>query len=134
MFSNSSTPKDPGHSSNSLEVSGYHSHQNQFDLILIFFFFFLLHGVFAAAQRLLWLRQAGAPLLLRSTALEPSRGLSSGCVQDSCLEACGIFLGQGLNLRPPHWPVDFYPLNQKGNPKLMLKSHLNPRRSEKVNL
>ena len=50
MFSSSSAPKDPGHSSNSLEVSGYHSHQNQFDLILISFW---LHGVFTAAQRLL---------------------------------------------------------------------------------
>ena len=32
----------------------------------------------------------------------------------SCLDACGIFLDQGLNPCPLHWQVDSYPLYHQG--------------------
>ena len=34
----------------------------------------------------------------------------------SCPAACGIFLGQELNLRPLHWQVDSQPLDDQGSP------------------
>ena len=34
----------------------------------------------------------------------------------SCLMACGIFPGQGLNLCVLHWQADSYPLRHQGSP------------------
>ena len=33
-----------------------------------------------------------------------------------CLEACGIFLDQGLKWRLLHWQTDSLPLSQQGSP------------------
>ena len=40
-----------------------------------------------------------------------------------CSTARGIFQDQGPNLRPLHWPADFYPLHHQSSPALsFLKS------------
>ena len=35
----------------------------------------------------------------------------------SCLEACGIFPGQGSNLHPLHYKADSLPLSHQGSPQ-----------------
>jgi len=34
----------------------------------------------------------------------------------SGLAACGVFLDQGWNLRPPHWKAESYPLDHQRSP------------------
>ena len=40
----------------------------------------------------------------------------------SCLEACRIFLDQGLNPQPLYWQMDSYPLYHQGSPMFILTS------------
>ena len=58
------------------------------------------------------------PLLLRSTGSRRA-GSVVGAHGPSCSAACGIFLDQGSNPRPPHWQADSQPLRPQGSPVLV---------------
>ena len=92
---------------------------------------FWLRWVFIAAWVSLSLRRAGATLVsvcglliaVAPLAVEPGlQGTHSSAVvvhRHSCSTACGIFLGQGQNLRLLPWQTDSVPLSHQGSPKIL---------------
>ena len=102
---------------------------------LILFVYFWLHCVFPAAHRYsLVVESRGYSRVVRglltsgtSLAAEHSsrrlglpwlwlEGHRGKVHRLRCSEACGIFLGQGLNLCPLYWQADSHPLDHQGSP------------------